>query len=197
MELSGAGELNRDDYTRPELCILLSQMALERLEQDYSAEFNSRIEMLRSSLLTMDLLPENLFRLGQLTLGKLDVATALLRVSEADIENLVSVGQTMSMKLSFIALPNDLLWPATTPKIGETFEECLPRPDSQWLSIIFETALAIRLPLYHHGVLRVNDQEYLPFQRLIYPLAPAHERNVNHRVLSICCLDNDPTRHAI
>ena len=106
MELDGAGALNRGNYTRPQLCIMLSQMALNRRESEFAPYFTSRIEILSGGLLDIDILPQNLLRLGQLSLGNLDVPTALLRVSEADIQNLVSIGQTMSMKLSFIAARN-------------------------------------------------------------------------------------------
>jgi hypothetical protein len=50
------------------------------------------------------------------------VPSALQRISEVGIENLAPVGQTMSMKLSFIARPDNLIWPSQTPKLGETFK---------------------------------------------------------------------------
>lgn len=148
-------------------------------------------------LLDIDILPQYLLRLGQLSLGSLDVPTALLRVSEADIQNLVSIGQTMSMKLSFIARPENLIWPSQMAQLGETFEECLPRAAGEWLSTVFEAALAIRSPLYHHGLMKIDSLGRQPFQRLIYPLAPMHERSANHRVLSVACLTNEPNRQII
>jgi hypothetical protein len=57
-----------------------------------------------------------------LSLGTLDVPSALQRISEVGIKNLVFVGQTMSMKLSFVARPDNLIWPSQTPKLGKTFE---------------------------------------------------------------------------
>jgi len=192
MQLIGAGELNFDHYTRPKICIVLSQMALDRLEAESDYMFTSKIEILTDALLQIDVLPEHLFRLGQLSLGKLDVPTALLKANQAEIKNLVSVGQTMSMKLCFVATPKQAIWPASQPKIGETFDECLPPLINQWLSTIFETALAIRLPLYHHGLIKIGEHNRQPFQRLIHPIAPAHERAVNHRVLSVINLTNAP-----
>lgn len=121
MELHGAGGFNHGHYTRSKLCVLLSQMALDQRELEIAPQFTSKIEILSGALLDIDVLPENLFRLGQLSLGTLDVPTALQRISEVGIENLVSVGQTMSMKLSFIARPDNLIWPSQTPKLGETF----------------------------------------------------------------------------
>jgi hypothetical protein len=103
MELDSKGEFNRGNYTRYQLCIMLSQMALNSRESEFAPYFTSRIEILTSGLLDIDILPQNLLRLGHLSLGSLDVPTALLRVSEADIQNLVSIGQTMSMKLRFAA----------------------------------------------------------------------------------------------
>ena len=104
--------LNHGHYTRSKLCVLLSQMALDQRELEIAPQFTSKIEILSGALLDIDVLPENLFRLGQLSLGTLDVPTALQRISEVGIENLVSVGQTMSMKLSFIARPDNLIWPS-------------------------------------------------------------------------------------
>ena len=189
MELHGAGGFNHGHYTRSKLCVLLSQMALDQRELEIAPQFTSKIEILSGALLDIDVLPENLFRLGQLSLGTLDVPTALQRISEVGIENLVSVGQTMSMKLSFIARPDNLIWPSQTPKLGETFEE--------WLSTVYEAALAIRQPLYHHGLISIDSKGRQPFQRLIYPLAPAHERSINHRVLSVATLNNNPNHPMI
>ena len=129
MELHGAGGYNHGHYTRPKLCILLSQLALDQRELETAPQFTSKIEILSGALLDIDVLPEDLFRLGQLSLGTPDVPTALQRISEVGIKNLVSVGQTMSMKLSFIARPDNLIWPSQTPKLGETFEEYLPRAE--------------------------------------------------------------------
>lgn len=197
MELDGKGAFNRGNYTRSQLCIMLSQMALNRRESEFAPYFISRIEILTNGLLDIDILPQNLLRLGQLSLGSLDVPTALLRASEADIQNLVSIGQTMSMKLSFIARPENLIWPSQTPQLGETCEECLPRAAGELLSTVFEAALAIRSPIYHHELIKIDSFGRQPFQRLIYPLAPIHERSANHRVLSAACLTNKPNRHII
>ena len=197
MELHGAGGFNHGHYTRSKLCVLLSQMALDQRELEIAPQFTSKIEILSGALLDIDVLPENLFRLGQLSLGTLDVPTALQRISEVGIENLVSVGQTMSMKLSFIARPDNLIWPSQTPKLGETFEECLPRAEGEWLTTVYEAVLAIRQPLYHHGLISIDSKGRQPFQRLIYPLAPAHERSINHRVLSVATLNNHPNYQMI
>ena len=179
MELHGAGGFNHGHYTRSKLCVLLSQMALDQRELEIAPQFTSKIEILSGALLDIDVLPENLFRLGQLSLGTLDVPTALQRISEVGIENLVSVGQTMSMKLSFIARPDN------------------PRAEGEWLSTVYEAALAIRQPLYHHGLISIDSKGRQPFQRLIYPLAPAHERSINHRVLSVATLNNHPNYQMI
>ena len=123
--------------------------------------------------------------------------TTLQRISEVGIENLLSVGQTMSMKLCFIARPNNLIWPSQTPKLGETFEKCLPRAEAEWLATVCEAALVIRQSLYHQGLISIDSKGRQPFQRLIYPLAPAHERSINHRVLSVTTLNNHPNYQMI
>ena len=111
MELHGAGGYEHGHYTRTKLCVLLSQMALDRRELEIAPQFTSKIEILSGALLDVYVLPENLFRLGQLSLGTLDVPSALQRISEVGIENLESVGQTMPVKLSFIARSDNLIWP--------------------------------------------------------------------------------------
>ena len=130
------------------------------------------------------MLSVNFFQLVKLSLGTPDVPSALQRISEVGFENLVSVGQTMSIKLSFNARPDNLIWPPQTPKLGETFEE--------WLATVYDAALAIRQPLYHPGLINIGAPGRQPFQRLIYPLAPAHERSINHRVLSVATLISLP-----
>ena len=131
MELQSAGGYEHGHYTRSKLCVLLSQMALDRRELEIALQLTSKIEILSGALLDIDVLPENLFRLGQLSLGTMGVPSALQRISKIGIENLGSVGQTMSMKLSFIARPDNLIWPSQTPKLGEIFEECLPRAEGE------------------------------------------------------------------
>ena len=82
MELHGAGGYNHGHYKRPKLCILLSQMALDQRELKTAPQFISKIEILSGALLDIDVLPEILFRLGQLSLGTLDVPSALQRIRE-------------------------------------------------------------------------------------------------------------------
>ena len=116
MELHRASRLNHSHCTRSKLCVSLSQMALDRRELEIAPQFNGKTEILPGAQLNIHVLPENLFRLEQLSLGTLDVPSALQRISEVGIENLVSVGQTLSMKLSIIARLYNLIWPSQTPK---------------------------------------------------------------------------------
>ena len=118
IELHGAGGFNHGHCTRSKLCVLLSQMALDQRELEIASQFTSKIEILSGAILAVDVLPENLFHLGQLSLGTLYVPTALQRISEVGIKDSVSVGHTMSMKLSFISRPKNLIWPSQTPKLG-------------------------------------------------------------------------------
>ena len=106
-------------------------MVPDRRELEIAPQFTSKIEILSGAILDIEVLPQNLFHLGQLSLGTLYVPTALQRISEVGIENLVSVGQTMSMKLSFNARANNLIWPSQTPKRGEIFKEFLPRAEGK------------------------------------------------------------------
>jgi hypothetical protein len=78
------------------------------------------------------------------------------------------------MKLSFIARPDNLIWPLQTPKLGETFEKCLARAEGEGMATVYEAALAIRKPLYHCCLINIGATGRQPFQRLIYSFAPAH-----------------------
>ena len=64
------------------------------------------------------MLSQNLLKLAELDLAGKDAPTALLEVSAAAIENLVSVGQNRSMRLYFLALPEETDWPAEVPATG-------------------------------------------------------------------------------
>lgn len=127
MELHRAGGNNHGHYTKSRICILLPQMAHDQRELEIAPQFSGKIETLSDALLDIGVSPEDLIRLGQLTLGALDVPSTLRRITKFDIKSQVSDGQTMSMKLSFIACPNNLIWPSQTPELGETFGEYLPR----------------------------------------------------------------------
>ena len=84
----------------------------------------------------------------------MDVPSALQRISKVGIANLAPVGQTMSMKLSFIARPDNLIWPSQTPKLGETFEECLQRVGREWIATVYEASLTIRR---HHIITALSE----------------------------------------
>ena len=64
-------------------------------------------------------------------------------------------------------------------------------PFNQWLAIAYETAKAIRSPLYQHGTICLNDNLTYQFKRIIYPIMPANERASNHRILSAARLLDD------
>ena len=66
----------------------------------------------------------------------------------------------------------------------------MPRAKGEWLATVYEVALAIRQPIFQHGLIGVYTKERWSFQRLIYPFAPAHERSINQRVLSVATLNN-------
>ena len=63
-------------------------MALDQRELEIAPQFTSKIEILSGAILNIDVLPENLFHLGRLSLGTLYVPTTLQRISEVGIKNL-------------------------------------------------------------------------------------------------------------
>lgn len=101
------------------------------------------------------------------------------------------MGQSLSMKLCFVFVPKDLVWPDPAPLLAQSFDHCLDAPFNQWLAIIYETAMAIRSPLYQHGTICLNDNLTYQFKRIIYPIMPANERASNHRILSAARLLDD------
>ena len=138
------------------------------------------------------MLSQNLLKLVELDLAGKDAPTALLEVSAAAIENLVSVGQNRSMRLYFLALPEETDWPAEVPATGVLLNEVFDSPGGRWLSIIYEAAFAIQAPLYHHGFVRIDDGALRPFQRFVYPVTPQNERPSNFRVLSTAEIGESP-----
>ena len=77
-----------------------------------------------------------------------DVVSSLIKVYDAHIKNLALVGQSLSMKLCFVVVPENLAWPKPPPLLAQSLEQCLDPPFNYWLAIIYETAMAIRGPLY-------------------------------------------------
>ena len=71
------------------------------------------------------------------------------------------------------------------------------RAEGEWLATVYQAALTIRQPLHHHGLISIDSKGRQPFQRLIYPLAPAHARSINHRVLPVATLNNHPNHPMI
>ena len=49
--------------------------------------------------------------------------------------------------------PEVIDWPAESPLLEQPMEDVLSEPIFKWLSTGYEAALAIRAPLYQHGIL--------------------------------------------
>lgn len=191
MSLEIAGNVT-GNLSRQEACLRLALRALNILERANEPLFMSNLEKYDSAKPPAGLRSGNLLRLAQLDLSRKDAPSALMAVSAAAIENLVSVGQNRSMRLYFLALPVDPDWPTGLPSTGVPLDETLESPSGRWLSIIYEAAFAIQLPLYHHGFLRLPGGSLRPFQRVIYPITPLNERPSNFRVLSTAEVTDSP-----
>lgn len=203
MNLSGAN-LNKSNQKPQDVFITIARMAIKALEAEPDINFKSHLELFSHSHLDKYNLPEELMPLARLNLLGKDVPSALMQVANANIENLVSVGQTMSMRLCFLSIPPQFSWPDANIKMGDTLDECLPQDAEHWLNILYETAFALRYPLYHHGHITMLDTQTgtIPgntqhsFHRLIYPLTPISDRPHNYRVLSVACI-TDPEHQPI
>lgn len=100
----------------------------------------------------------------------------------------------MSMRLCFLSLPRTFLWPEATIQKGDTLDECLPKDAEYWLSIIYETAFALKLPLYHHGTIRiagiVSGIRIFPF---IVSSIPSPPHQTAHIIIAFSALPVSPT----
>ena len=145
--LYNADENDGTQFTQSKICIHLAQMALSSLESEHRKLFQSKIELVTPQLLTFGNLPDDLLRLAQMSLDTPDVLSSLIKVHDAHIKNLVLVGQSLSMKLCFIVVPENLIWPKPPPLLAQSLEHCIDSPFNYWLAITYETAMAIRGPL--------------------------------------------------
>ena len=176
--------LLQQGLSRSELCLQLALRALGDIERKNEALFMSNLELVRPDTLK-SLNSPNLLRLAQLDLSNLDAPSALMKASAARVSNLVSVGQNRSMRLYFLALPIEVDWPATLPDIGTPLDEANDSVPCRWLSTLYESAMAIQAPLYHHGFIRIGPAGMRPFKRIIHPITPQNDRPSNFRVLSV------------
>lgn len=167
-------------------------MALSSFESEHRKLFQSKIELLTPQLLTFGNLPDDLLRLARMPLDTPNVLSSLFKVYDAHIKNLVLVAQSLLMKLCFVVVPENLAWLRPPPLSAQSLEHCLDPPFHYWLAITYKTAMAIRRPLYHHGMIRIDQGPERQFKRIIYPIIPANERASNHRILSTARLLDDP-----
>ena len=170
--------------SRSELCLQLALRALGNIERNHEALFMSNLELVRPETIK-SLNSDNLLRLARLDLQGLDAPSALMKVSAAQINNLVSVGQNRSMRLYFLALPAEVDWPSGLPEIGAPLDEVTDSVPCRWLSMLYEVAMAIQEPLYHHGFICIGPAGMRPFKRIISPVTPQNDRPSNFRVLSV------------
>ena len=73
-------------------------------------------------------------------------------------------------------------------------EDVLSEPIFKWLSTGYEAALAIRAPLYQHGILKISAERRMPFQHILNPIAPLGGRPAHFRVLTTAAVAGDDER---
>ena len=182
----------REGLTRRQVCHRIALYAISIVERANENMFMSNLELFNAAHPPSTLLSENLLRLAGLNLATDDTPSALMRVSAANIDNLVSVGQNRSMRLYFLAIPEDHMWPGTAPPPGAPIDDFVDAPSWRWLSLIYEAALAIQAAMFQHGFLRLHGGNMRPFQRFIYPITPPHEQPGNYRVLTAAEIMESP-----
>ena len=178
--------------TRRQACHRVALQAIAIIERANESIFMSNVEIFSEAQAPSMLRSENLLKLANLDLANHDAPTALMQASAADIANLVSVGQNRSMRLYFLAIPPDHVWPSPEPKPGTPLDDVSGMPSWRWLSLIYEAALAIQAPLFQHGFVRLQGGAMRPFQRFIYPITPREDRPSNYRVLTTAELLENP-----
>ena len=181
-----------EDLTRRLACHRIALQAISIIERANEPMFMSNIELLSEVQSPPMLQSENLLKLAGLKLAGCDAPSALMKASAADIANLVSVGQNRSMRLYYLAIPTDHVWPSPGPKPGTPLEDIIGSAPWRWLSIIYEAALAIQAPLFQHGFLSLHGGAMRPFQRIVYPITPPGDRPSNYRVLTTAELLESP-----
>ena len=187
-----ATDRRHENLTRRQACHRIALQAIGIIEQANEALFMSNIELFSNAHPPSMLRSENLLKLASLDLADHDAPTALMQVSAADIANLVSVGQNRSMRLYYLAIPQDHVWPSPGPKPGTPLDDITGSPHWRWLSTVYEAALAIQAPLFQHGFVQLHGGAMRPFQRFIYPITPPRDRPSNYRVLTTAELMESP-----
>lgn len=187
-----ATDRRHENLTRRQACHRIALQAIGIIEQANESLFMSNIELFSEAQASSMLRSETLLKLAGLDLEHHDAPTALMQVSAADIANLVSVGQNRSMRLYYLAIPPDHVWPSPGPKPGTPLDDIIGSPPWRWLSTVYEAALAIQAPLFQHGFVRLHGGAMRPFQRFIYPITPPQDRPSNYRVVTTAELMESP-----
>ena len=65
------------------------------------------------------------------------------------------------------------------------------------VSTAWEATLAIRAPLYQHGILKINAEGPMPFQRVFNPIAPSGDHPTHFRVLTTAAVSGDTDQNFI
>jgi len=192
MELTGAGIFDGTNHTSQTICLPLAQMALRQLEEQNPTAFRSDIEFITPNLLTFDTLPGDLVRLARVRPVVGDVPASLIKIYGAQIKNMALLGQSLSMKLCYIAVPKGLSWPNPPPLITQPFDICLDPPANLWLEIVYELALATHRHVHHFGTLALPTGKFHQFHRLVYPIKSENHQANNHRICSTAILTDLP-----
>jgi len=111
MTLEMAGT-RHTDLARRQACYHIALQAISIIERANETMFMSNLELYNRAQSPPMLQSKNLLRLASLNLTDCDAPSALMRASAADITYLVSVAQNRSMRLYYMAIPQNHIWPA-------------------------------------------------------------------------------------
>jgi len=178
--------------SKPKLCLLAAKRALLLIEQEHECPFASTLDVVTHPTHTNTKLHESLRNFASMAIVGLDTPAALIKANMLNIPHLTSTAQNRSMRLFFVALPTTIDWPVMAPRTRQPIDSELDNLTAQWLSLLYDTALAALQPLFHQGTIALTASKTIAFQRILFPITPPSERPGNHRVLSAATCLTDP-----
>ena len=178
----GADHLNFT--SSQDFCVEIMKRALSSIESTEGSPFSSHLEIANPSLLSAEGTPAPLLTLCNFSYIGMDTPSALSALNQMDIDDLCLVGLNRAMRYCVLKMPPEVAWPSITPHANRPIEEALDDVTALWFTALFEAALAIRKPLYHHGTIHIDHSRHIIFQRILFPIAPRGVRPINFRIAS-------------
>lgn len=168
----------------------ITKRALLAIESVEGSPFSSHLEIANPSLLSAEGTPAPLLTLCNFSYIGMDTPSALLALNQLGIDDLCLVGMNRAMRYCVLKMPTKVAWPPITPRANWSIEDVVDDVTALWFTALFEAALAIQKPLYHHGTIHLDRSHHIIFQRILFPIAPSGVRPINFRIASVANTQN-------